>query len=37
MARLNSPALFNKLFNTKAHQAVEAFELLKKPMWNHSR
>lgn len=37
MARLNSPALFNKLFNTKAHQAVEAFDLLKKPMWNHSR
>ena len=37
MARLNSPALFNKLYNTKAHHAKDAFDLLKKPMWNHSR
>lgn len=37
MARLNHPSLFNKLYNTSVRNSVEAFALLKKPMWNHSR
>lgn len=36
MARLNNIALFNKLYNCNVHHALDAFELLRKPMWNHN-
>lgn len=35
MARINNYELFNKLYNCDVKTPQEAFQILKKPLWNH--